>query len=70
MQAVYYERTGPASEVLTTGELPTSVAGPREVRVKVAWSGVNPSDVKSRAGIPDDRVCHIRALFPTATARA
>ena len=49
MQAGYYERTGPAREVLTLGELPTPVAGPGEVRVRVAWSGVNPSDVKSRA---------------------
>jgi NADPH:quinone reductase len=50
MQAVFYERTGPAREVLSVGEIPTPVPGPGEVRVKVAWSGVNPSDVKSRAG--------------------
>ena len=49
MQAAFYERTGPASDVLCIDELPTPVAGPGEVRVKVAWSGVNPSDVKSRA---------------------
>ncbi len=50
MRAVFYERTGPAREVLTIGELPTPEPGPGEVRVQVAWSGVNPSDVKSRAG--------------------
>ena len=50
MQAAFYERTGPASEVLHLAELPTPVPGPGEVRVKVSWSGVNPSDVKSRAG--------------------
>ena len=50
MRAAYYERTGPAGEVLEVGELPTPVAGAGEVRVRVAWSGVNPSDVKSRAG--------------------
>ena len=50
MQAAFYERTGLAREVLIVGEIPTPVAGPGEVRVKVAWSGVNPSDVKSRAG--------------------
>ena len=49
MQAAYYESTGPARDVLLIGELPTPVAGPGEVRVKIAWSGVNPSDVKSRA---------------------
>lgn len=50
MQAVFYERTGPASDVLYVEEIPTPIPGPGEVRVKVAWSGVNPSDVKSRAG--------------------
>jgi NADPH:quinone reductase len=50
MQAAFYERTGPASEVLFIDELPTPVPGTGEVRVKVSWSGVNPSDVKSRAG--------------------
>ena len=50
MRAAWYERTGPAREVLTIGELPTPEPGPGEVRVRVAWSGVNPSDVKSRAG--------------------
>jgi NADPH2:quinone reductase len=49
MRAAFYERTGPASEVFCIAELPTSVPGPGEVRVKVSWSGVNPSDVKSRA---------------------
>ncbi|HEV2860931.1 MAG TPA: NADPH:quinone reductase [Pyrinomonadaceae bacterium] len=51
MRAAYYERTGPAREVLILGELPDPEPGPGEVRVRVAWSGVNPSDVKSRAGL-------------------
>ncbi len=51
MRAAFYDRTGPAAEVLTLGELPTPVPGAGEVRVKLAWSGVNPSDVKSRAGV-------------------
>ncbi len=50
MQAAFYERTGPAGDVLSVGEIPTPMPSPGEVRVKVAWSGVNPSDVKSRAG--------------------
>jgi NADPH:quinone reductase len=50
MLAAYYERTGPAREVLAVGEIDTPTAGPGEVRVKVACSGVNPSDVKTRAG--------------------
>ncbi|MGA7312190.1 MAG: NADPH:quinone reductase [Pseudolabrys sp.] len=50
MQAAYYERNGPAREVLRIGEIQTPSAGPGEVRVKLAASGVNPSDVKSRQG--------------------
>ncbi len=51
MQAAFYEHAGKASDVLHIGELPIPVPGPGEVRVKVAWSGVNPSDVKSRASL-------------------
>jgi NADPH2:quinone reductase len=51
MRAAYYERTGPAGEVLHIGEMPDPVPGPGEVRVKLRWSGVNPSDVKSRMGL-------------------
>jgi NADPH2:quinone reductase len=50
MQAAFYEHSGPAHDVLQIDEIPTPVPGPGEVRVKLAWSGVNPSDVKSRAG--------------------
>ncbi len=50
MKAVWFEKTGDASDVLTVGE--QSVADPQagEVRVRIYASGVNPSDVKTRAG--------------------
>lgn len=51
MQAAWYEATGAAREVLRVGELPDPAPGPGEVRVRVHASGVNPSDVKSRAGL-------------------
>jgi NADPH2:quinone reductase len=51
MQAAYYERNGTARDVLQIGELATPRAGQGEVRVKLAASGINPSDVKSRQGI-------------------
>lgn len=51
MRAAFYERTGPAHEVLQLGELPDPQPGRGEVRVKVLFSGVNPSDVKSRMGL-------------------
>jgi NADPH:quinone reductase len=50
MQAAYYERNGAAREVIKVGEVQTPRPGPGEVRVKLAASGVNPSDVKSRQG--------------------
>lgn len=52
MKAVWYERNGPANEVLTIGEMPTPRPAAGEVLVKLHASGVNPSDVKSRAGRP------------------
>ena len=51
MKAVYYERFGPAAEVLVEGELPDPVPGPGEVLVRLRATGVNPSDVKLRAGL-------------------
>jgi NADPH2:quinone reductase len=50
MRAAYYEENGPAADVLHHGEIDTPKPGPGEVRVKLATSGVNPSDVKSREG--------------------
>jgi len=50
MRAAYYEKNGTAREVLQLGEVETPRPRAGEVRVKLAVSGVNPSDVKSRAG--------------------
>jgi NADPH2:quinone reductase len=50
MRAAWYEKNGAAAEVLKVGEMETPPPGPGEVRVRLATSGVNPSDVKSRAG--------------------
>src|SRR5689334_3317801 len=50
MRAAVYRRYGPAREVLEVVELPDPEPGPGEVRVKVAWSGVNPTDWKQRTG--------------------
>jgi NADPH2:quinone reductase len=50
MKAVWYERQGPAREVLVFGELPRPAPGSGEVRVRLHASGVNPSDCNRRAG--------------------
>ncbi|HEV2376895.1 MAG TPA: NADPH:quinone reductase [Streptosporangiaceae bacterium] len=51
MRAAVYQGYGPAAEVLTVREVERPEPGPGEVRVKVAVSGVNPTDWKSRAGL-------------------
>lgn len=50
MRAAYYEKNGSARDVLRVGDIETPKPGPGEVRVKLATSGVNPSDVKAREG--------------------
>ncbi|AFK64033.1 alcohol dehydrogenase [Advenella kashmirensis WT001] len=50
MQAAWYEKNGPADQVLQVGQQPVPQADAGQVRVRLACSGVNPSDVKSRAG--------------------
>lgn len=51
MRAVWYEEIGPAAQVLKFGEIADPTPGPGEVRVRLRASGVNPSDVKARAGL-------------------
>jgi NADPH:quinone reductase len=48
MKAAWYEKQGPAREVLTIGEMPDPVPGPGELRIRVAASGVNPGDIRKR----------------------
>lgn len=50
MRAARYERTGPASDVIRVEEVERPDPGPGQVRVRVAVSGVNPTDWKMRAG--------------------
>jgi NADPH2:quinone reductase len=50
VKAVWYERQGAASDVLVYGEMPTPVAGPGEVRIRLEASGVNPADAGRRSG--------------------
>ena len=50
MRAAIYTSKGAAAEVLKVVELPDPQPAAGEVRVRLAFSGVNPSDVKSRSG--------------------
>jgi len=54
MRAAWFEEFGAASDVLKVGQLDAPEAGPGEVLVRMRTSGINPSDVKKRAGsFPD-----------------
>ena len=48
MLAAWYERPGPAADVLQVGEMPDPQPGPGELRVRITLSGVNPGDTKKR----------------------
>ena len=52
MRAITYSAFGTAEQVLRDVERPQVAPGPGEVRVALHFSGVNPSDVKSRMGRP------------------
>ena len=50
MRAIWYDRTGPAREVLQLGDRPTPEPGQGQALIRVRASGVNPSDAGMRAG--------------------
>ena len=50
MKAGWFEKFGAAEDVIKLGEQPKPTVGVGQVLVKLATSGVNPSDVKKRAG--------------------
>ena len=66
MKAAWYERNGPAREVLIVGEQPDPQPAKGEVRVRLATSGVNPSDWKARW---ESGRCWRRWSFPIATGQ-
>ena len=54
MHAAWFEEFGPAEDVLKLGDVETPSPAPGEVLVRMHASGINPSDVKKRAGsFPD-----------------
>jgi NADPH2:quinone reductase len=61
MRAAWYERQGPAREVLQVGDLIDPTPGPGDVRIRIAASGINPGDIKKREnafgyGMPYPRI--------------
>jgi NADPH2:quinone reductase len=62
VRAAWYDANGPAEAVLVVGELPDPAPGPGAVRVRVAVAGVNPADVKRRAGAGGRRMASARVV--------
>src|SRR5215469_4454514 len=61
MKAAWYERQGAARDVLRVGKMDEARPVADEVRIRIAFSGVNPGDVKKREdafglGMPYRRV--------------
>jgi NADPH:quinone reductase len=61
MKAAWYEKQGAAKDVLIVGQMGNPQPRAGEVRIRVAFSGVNPGDVKKRedafaVGMPYPRV--------------
>jgi NADPH:quinone reductase len=48
MRAAWYEKQGPAREVLQVSEMPDPTPSAGEVRIRIAVSGINPGDTKKR----------------------
>ena len=64
MKAVWFERKGPARDVLVAGELPDPVPDVGQVRVRVKVSGVNPSDTKTRGGFGGNMKMEFPRIVP------
>ena len=67
MKAAWYEKQGPAREVLTVGDMPDPAPGPGELRIRIATSGINPGDIRKRQ---DDFGYGSRILASSPTAMA
>ena len=50
MRVAKYSEFGAARDVLTVDKIPKQPLGDNEVSIEIRTSGVNPSDVKKRAG--------------------
>lgn len=58
MRAATYSQTGLADEVLNVGQQPRPKPGSGEVLVRIHASGINPADVKRRAGWNSAKMSH------------
>jgi len=62
MRAAWYEKQGPAREVLVVGEMPDPSPAAGEVRIRIAASGINPGDIKKRQDAFDYGMAYPRVI--------
>jgi NADPH2:quinone reductase len=62
VRAAWYERQGPAREVLAIGDMEILEPASGEVRVRLSFSGVNPGDIKKREGWLDSAMPYPRVI--------
>ncbi len=64
MKAVWYEGFGAADQALVHGDMATPAPAPGEVLVRIHASGINPSDVKLRAGARPGAIMDYPRVIP------
>lgn len=64
MKVVWFEKKGPAKEVLVVGQMPDPLPEIGQVRVRVHVSGVNPSDTKTRGGFGGNMRMEFPRIIP------
>lgn len=62
MKAVWYEKQGPARDVLIVGDVDDPEPGPGEVRIRIKASGINPGDLKKRQDAFGIGMPHLRVV--------
>jgi NADPH2:quinone reductase len=60
MWAATYRESGPADTVLRVEEIPVPKPGLGQVRVKIAYSAINPTDVKTRSGLTPRQIADLQ----------
>lgn len=64
MKAAWYDRKGPAADVLELGELEPPALAAGEVLVRIHASGINPSDTKGRGGARGNTAMPFPRIIP------
>jgi NADPH2:quinone reductase len=64
MKAIWFEKKGPAREVLVFGEMADPSPDIGQVRVRIHVSGVNPSDTKTRGGFGGNTRMEFPRIIP------